>query len=1604
MKHLASQAKQRGYALLLVLIIVSFAAVIAVMFLLSAGQERSGTNAYAQGSAVRQLASQAVNIVIGQINAATREGTMSTPVSWASQPGMIRTYNTQGGLSNAYKLYSWNNMIEAGSKFIPADTSELPDSTWTTKPAQYTDINQPVNQVYPIVDPSVLDTQTSGTFTANSNGIQWDFLGEAGLLKGAAGYYPSTINQAPMPVQWLYILQDGTWTTPSAVNGNNATIPNASASNPIVGRIAFWTDDETAKVNVNTAGEGSYWDTPKAGTADELQFAGNPPLQDEFQRLSGHPATTSLSAVFPEILGGSTAFSRWASGGGVNNSYQAALQAIYGYGASGSSTSHGLNPRLSWGTSSTSGGSQGGTFPISNYLATYAPQLSTYFPNGYTAPSTYAVTPNTDRLYATAADAYFQPVWQSGTTTRTGTTAFSLYNITAKSLSQRLFFLTADSNAPETTLYETPRVSMWPITWPYKTASYYVSINRTTPPKPTTLTPGPSSLSSNTFMAYQEKLLAFCSSLNAGNATSSNIYPYYFQRQDPDSSIYDWNNISRNRSLVSYLANELSDPNSSSPYSSAPGIGASLGSKWDTDKAGTTDWITLNCFDYIRSMINQYTLNPTPTGTFASQQLLYGYTALNYGSTLGYSEPNSFTVAPLNVTLNGNQYATEGTYPALREAALVFYATQRNVPKFNKLGTPASTTKLYDVQNPDNWSNLISWNGTTGNSQTTHMRMVMLLNFSQMSPGIAGNTTQSTGNVYSVYHPVFWVKVSTPAGSSQFQVNGSSINFPLSGGNVVQINPIGTGPAATSPSYAAALFASGSSTSATAKTFNNTLSGTSNWSLISDDISLGTPGGATSFVFTGSKIQIDVYPIDSSGNINIDPTLSGTISPVYSYKLDFSAYNSRNTFGLGNGVFPTPIAPYWNVRQSPVLATVSGTTAVASSSTATVTGGVLMPFYTNSGSLSTSTNWQTEIVPVIGQLTGLASQWTSPRTGGSSNLNGGDTFSTEPLMYVYQDSGTGTYTFTDGSKNYTSLDFSKRVAALPLYKNTTPSNGITALGLDNPSYSGLTLSGTGQLLFSGSQQYTGLQGYQLVTPYDTVVSLVADPTVASAGDPRLIGRGISGASGTFSPIDQVCSSSKPLNPITPISALPNFGTATGLSTYQAQYHALGTTGAFPQITGILPPWQFGTTGTVAMATRGGRTDTTGLLMGTDDPSAGLGIESTVLMSINPNWDWTRLPGTFADGGYLLRPDQEYQSVVPKVSKTATTMNVPYFGEAGLIATYSGTSTSAGFFSPNRQVPSPVIFGTLPDSMTTGWQTLNFCPNPAITMNSSTTHPGLGAANSPSATGAAYSKAPDHLLLDLFWMPVAEPYPISEEFATAGKVNLNYAMMPFPYIQRKTALDALLKSVWITAMPSPSVSANFPAYYKSYGLLYQKSLDKTHTRYPVNVDATLRAFDYKFQQGDIFRVASQICDMYLYPNDPTTPNTLWAGNGTSSGISGFDTAPSTTNIKAWWAANSFTADNERESPYNAIYSRVTTKSNTYTVHWRVQTLRKTPGTPGVWIEGTDKITSELRGSSLIERYLDPGSTLPDYATNTATTIKPMSYYYKWRVDSENYFQP
>ena len=352
-------------------------------------------------------------------------------------------------------------------------------------------------------------------------------------------------------------------------------------------------------------------------------------------------------------------------------------------------------------------------------------------------------------------------------------------------------------------------------------------------------------------------------------------------------------------------------------------------------------------------------------------------------------------------------------------------------------------------------------------------------------------------------------------------------------------------------------------------------------------------------------------------------------------------------------------------------------------------------------------------------------------------------------------------------------------------------------------------------------------------------------------------------------------------------------------------------------------------------------------------------------------DYDNGMGSDMDGPYINKPDTGYQ-----YQSTASQQTYPYFE-------HFAENSSAAFFSPNRQIASPGMFGSLPVGVKrlAPWQTLLFRPQP--------THPGgvpVPDVNRSSANGAPYGpKVADHLIMDWFWMPVVEPYAISEPFSTAGKVNMNYQLAPFTYITRATALDALLKSQRLLAIPNLPTSLNWkhPLGYSGTGGGAPPAADY---RYDLNLsltDGTLRQFEETFGAGDVFRSPTQICDIYLTPKGQS-----WARNA---------------DAETFWSNNKLTGDNSRERPYTNLYGCLTTKSNTYTVHFRVQSLQKVPGTPvAQWVDGRDAVVGDTRGSTLIERYVDPGDTsLPDFTTNSSAVL---DNYYKFRVVSTKKFAP
>jgi uncharacterized protein (TIGR02600 family) len=222
------------------------------------------------------------------------------------------------------------------------------------------------------------------------------------------------------------------------------------------------------------------------------------------------------------------------------------------------------------------------------------------------------------------------------------------------------------------------------------------------------------------------------------------------------------------------------------------------------------------------------------------------------------------------------------------------------------------------------------------------------------------------------------------------------------------------------------------------------------------------------------------------------------------------------------------------------------------------------------------------------------------------------------------------------------------------------------------------------------------------------------------------------------------------------------------------------------------------------------------------------------------------------------------------------------------------------------------------------------------------------------------------------MPIVEPYAISEPFSTAGKINMNYQIMPFDYIRRATGMAAILRSEKIMAIPNGNA------------LNYKTGAGAAMFRKPIAVSETLSQFDARFTAGEIFRSPSQICDLHLVPTGQTL-----------AGMSTF------------WDNYKLTGDNSRERPYTNLLGRLTTKSNTYTVHYRVQSLKKSPATPaGQWDESRDKVSGEYSGSTTIERYINPNdATIPPYGSSADPLAEPgLGTFYKWRVLSTRKFSP
>jgi len=492
------KSKEQGVALLVVLaMIVIMTGLVITVFMSVTGENKSAA-AKLQGESSAQLASSAPQIVMSQIREATASGN-----AWASQPGMLRTFNTAGAATGVYKLYSAARVYAAGNTF--AEDEDAPPAAWNVgnNSALFADVNRPVRKsddslAYPVADPLV----AASSFAAS--GPVPGFHREANQTPGFAPANPvSPVNNPmPMPVRWIYVLKDGQMAAPESVDAtgvvtfsNASTLP--SAVNPVVGRLAYWTDDDTSKVNVNTAGfarntDGSnpywtFWDTPIAHSADEaFRLSWRQPWTGEYSRYPGHPATTGLNVIFDSLN-------------------LSDLQILT------------LTPRFK------AGGTLGGT-------------LDRKIP-----PTTAEINAlrKSERLFASIDELFYDPARGANAA-----------GISKADLEARRFLLTVNSRAPETTLWNTPRLTIWPT---FQTASKRGPI---------------------------DKLIAFTSTI-AGQ-------PFFFVRENPLST-NELQGIPQNLASWNYLRTLSTE--------TVPGFGGSFRDKYGS---ATRDQILTSVFDAIR--------------------------------------------------------------------------------------------------------------------------------------------------------------------------------------------------------------------------------------------------------------------------------------------------------------------------------------------------------------------------------------------------------------------------------------------------------------------------------------------------------------------------------------------------------------------------------------------------------------------------------------------------------------------------------------------------------------------------------------------------------------------------------------------------------------------------------------------------------------------------------------------------------------------------------------------------------------------------------------------------------------------------------------------
>jgi len=1508
----ASTKSKRGIALISVLTVVTLATILVLTFFTLARNELVASVNYSDGLHAKALSETAINMVIGQIRRAT-EPQSNVPQAWASQPGAIRTYNGLTGVfQNGYKLYSSAAMVETGAgsagenSLVNTDFAAL--GTWSSQLWKYVDLNEPVIRgdriYYPIVDPRARDypewDDAREFDDAGVEGFDWNLTGIAqSPMQDALQEITDPLTgrkhtALPMPVEWIYQLEDGTFGTLdnsltfTATGGGGGAAP--SKQNPIIGRIAFWTDDESSKSNVNVHAGGTAWDTPRAGGDIDRNLGRYQPAQHEWQRYKGHPATTSLAPVlFP----------------GMKNITlnRDEMEKIFK-----------LVPRI------VGGGSASGTRAVN--------------PNDPLESN--GLIADKDRLYPSLDDFILRPGGERGDNHTDPNITFGprLENdfpqLSGGQTENELmeltrFFLTVSSRSPEVNLFNMPRVSIWP--------TYYAKTSNEEQYHKTNF----------------DRFIRYCAELGE---TGGERHQYYFQRKNADSATSDWDDIPRNKAVYGYLDNLMAKQ--------IPGYGASFRDKYGKDNCRQ---LLTQMFDYIRSSnlfddsIYDEAIPDNPNswrGAYKKVNSAGHFSFTNYrteserGLHMGHGQ-----VTPLKVTYDGSSTMGFGRFYTLEEAAIQLICCADGgdgSPGGVRVGPISETMNVETVGNGDSYY---------GNFPPLHQ-----------------SVQQGDENTWPG-----WVKTlkTTNADLAAKAVDPMHWNWMLAKANGIMDYDRTKLPAATAATWAQQpLKLAADERLVQAVFLMEMYCPAAGWTSINPDMMINVN-------FNGLNIEGNIFEpdpnsikysagVDNPGNLwvcnrhnfsavwggrnyggggGFRSLMRGTLGPDVNEGDVLGSYGVYNTDDRERGHMHPDGAHGWHSGRRAVF---DGRVTAGSKIDSTN----IYPFVTRPFKVSADTVALATGTPV--EVSFYANRQENPDSG-KANASETTTFTSAPqagpeLVQTIE------------------LDFSKFGGSMP-----------------TPSLSGGTPELVNEFKAIYSGETTPMQwwsaGFDGANPYSAGNGRLAR-------SPRTIGgtssnERNSGVGRFIRTGDTVWSMAVLHGDSRTVACLP-LVEADGTTKFEPHPNAGGTEQLAHALTlavGGLARFE-GISGTniTDLKYPGGKAPL---------PIAG---GESVRDTHQIYGDFDNGMGGTIDGAYINKVDEGNTHSLRKRTVTQAEGSWEWRRDYGsfpyFVREWTHEPSGPAFFSPNRMMPSPVVFGSMPnmiydneDSPTEGaWQTMLFRPN--VVGGDYENHPG---AVSP----------PDHMLLDLFWMPVVEPYAISEPSSTAGRVNMNYQILPFKNITRTSALRGVFQSEYMLCIPNYHVKN-----YKSgvgrgngYHWLYRPfdgELQRLSLRSVIVEDDTLAQFETKFNANEIFLTASEICDIHLIPQD------IGEKQGFANKTGTYKPKLSDMENGRYWTDHKLVGDNGRESPYAHIYPRLTTKSNTFRVHVRSQVLKKARDSqPDVWNPTLDTVVAEYRGSALVERYIEPNDpAIPDYTLLDGSPT--LDVFYKFRVINEKRFSP